>query len=422
MKQKFFQFRSFFFLGLLLQFFLLIPFTAKAEVCCDKILTPGKPQISSACDPFYGFQEVDMEKCSSPAVTPAPAPPPQPLKAPRLNIPIPNLKFSDNIKITPGDMTQIPWIGQYISGIYQASIILGGILATIMVMVGGFIWLTAAGNTSRVGQAKDFIGDAFMGLMLLLGAYVILHTIDPRLTILTSLKILVLEEGKQDSRAILSTQPVQSSKEIYNCDGFYNEAITKAAANTNVPAIMIPDIMNWENRGNPRPCAVSPKGAVGVMQVLPSSAKSAGYSGVTGTCDSNDPAKSTGLYNPETNVTYGAKVIKTCENDKGAKICEKANPQRCIIDYRLVAACYNGGGSGCTGDTSCALRDSNSCRGTQEESIAGVTYTRTNKFFECTSVENNYGETREYVNQFQRSYTESEKNYCNPPAKTTSKL
>lgn len=56
-----------------------------------------------------------------------------------------------------------------------------GIVAVIVMMAGGYYWLFAGGNTARVGQAKDYIGGAVVGLTLSLGSFMILNMINPDL-------------------------------------------------------------------------------------------------------------------------------------------------------------------------------------------------------------------------------------------------
>src|SRR3989338_6315349 len=85
----------------------------------------------------------------------------------------------------------IPWIGQYVSALYQYSVGIAAILAMVMIMVGGFLWLTSAGSPDRVGKAKEFITSAIMGLALALFSFVILYTINPRLVNLGGVTVVV---------------------------------------------------------------------------------------------------------------------------------------------------------------------------------------------------------------------------------------
>jgi hypothetical protein len=70
----------------------------------------------------------------------------------------------------------------WIESIYKFGIWTVGIAALFMITLGGFIYMTAAGNTSKAGTGKDYITDALIGLVLALVAYVLLYIINPNLT------------------------------------------------------------------------------------------------------------------------------------------------------------------------------------------------------------------------------------------------
>ena len=48
-----------------------------------------------------------------------------------------------------------------------------GIIAVIIILYGGFKWMTAAGNEDQVGQAKKMIGAGVIGLVIILAAFAI---------------------------------------------------------------------------------------------------------------------------------------------------------------------------------------------------------------------------------------------------------
>jgi hypothetical protein len=77
----------------------------------------------------------------------------------------------------------------HISDFYQYFIGAIAILAVVMIMWGGFLWLTAAGSASQIGVAKTKITGALIGLVLALGAYLILNTINSNLVNLKEIEI-----------------------------------------------------------------------------------------------------------------------------------------------------------------------------------------------------------------------------------------
>lgn len=70
-------------------------------------------------------------------------------------------------------------LGELIEWIFGWSLGLLGLSVFLMIFYAGFLWLTAAGNTSRVGQARDIINNAIIGAIILVSSYVILYTINP---------------------------------------------------------------------------------------------------------------------------------------------------------------------------------------------------------------------------------------------------
>lgn len=54
------------------------------------------------------------------------------------------------------------------------------IIALIMIIIGGYMYMTAGGSSERVGLAKSFIGSALLGVAIALTAYILLNTIGPQ--------------------------------------------------------------------------------------------------------------------------------------------------------------------------------------------------------------------------------------------------
>lgn len=70
----------------------------------------------------------------------------------------------------------------YVNAVYKFALWSVGISALLMISIGGFMYFTAAGNTSKMESGKKIIADALYGLVAVLFAWVLLNTINPNLT------------------------------------------------------------------------------------------------------------------------------------------------------------------------------------------------------------------------------------------------
>ncbi len=95
------------------------------------------------------------------------------------------------------------WIQEYMAAIYKYGFNIIGIIATIILMVGGVIWLTSAGNASQVDRAKKMIGGAVTGIVILFASVLILSTINPNLVNFLPLELdFIQAEVKKDGLAM----------------------------------------------------------------------------------------------------------------------------------------------------------------------------------------------------------------------------
>ncbi len=69
----------------------------------------------------------------------------------------------------------------YVAGIYTVGLILIVLCAVFMLTIGGFTYLTSAGNTAAISSAKHIIYGSLIGLVLALVSYIILNTLNPDL-------------------------------------------------------------------------------------------------------------------------------------------------------------------------------------------------------------------------------------------------
>ncbi len=132
-------------------------------------------------------------------------------KAPKLEIPIPNVNLTE--PLNEAGYLSLPWLGQYISGVYRFMIGIVGMVAAIMMVVGGFQYITSAGDKGKLAAGKKRITDAFIGLVLALGSYVILYAINPNLV---EFKALQISTVQPDLYTTLGTTKVATAEDDPN--------------------------------------------------------------------------------------------------------------------------------------------------------------------------------------------------------------
>ncbi len=111
---------------------------------------------------------------------------------PVLKINIPGLTFSDPQVVEGpdgGTYLNIPLIGEYIKAVYRYGIAGVGIIAVVIIINAGFLWMRSAGNPEVINAQKKSIEGAIIGLVIAVGSYTILFAINPRLTEFESLKV-----------------------------------------------------------------------------------------------------------------------------------------------------------------------------------------------------------------------------------------
>lgn len=83
------------------------------------------------------------------------------------------------IEIAIGGVNTVVDLGHYIQLAYRFAVGAAAVVSAVMFMMGGFQYMTAGGSAQRVGNAKQRIKDAIIGLVLTVGAYILLLTVNP---------------------------------------------------------------------------------------------------------------------------------------------------------------------------------------------------------------------------------------------------
>jgi LAS superfamily LD-carboxypeptidase LdcB len=101
---------------------------------------------------------------------------------PNLSVNIPNLSFSPIAQ--RGDILEVNFLGEYVVALYKWLLSASIIIATVMIIIGGVQYMTGSPD-----KALKRIRGAVTGLMLLMGGYVILFTVNPDMTFFEPLKL-----------------------------------------------------------------------------------------------------------------------------------------------------------------------------------------------------------------------------------------
>ncbi|USN53686.1 MAG: transglycosylase SLT domain-containing protein [Candidatus Nomurabacteria bacterium] len=368
-------------------FSLQTPTAQASECCCVEIEVVGGAPIQDC---------KVLDECALPYL-PTDL---DPLQCAGVNTDIESSTTSDPIYFTPN--APIPGVfegpqevdgtllSRYIRSFYIYFVWIVGILAVVMTMYAGIQWLTAAGNTSQIENAKSTMNGALVGLVLTLTSYIILQAINPALVTLQDLSIfsvpsqLIGEKGESSARGDTAAGLPESIQDLSGVSNVtkWDDLIRTISNENNVNPYYVKAIMMIESRGNAN--AISPVGACGLMQVMPANAN--------GVC-------LVGEARAEENIRAGVNLIarlirNTCPSSaslKSGKTVE-CNPQQTNCyngSWHYVIAAYNGGvGANCSSQT-CAPAG---------PGLKGQTW------WECTD-NGGFAETRNYVKSVEKMYT-----------------
>ncbi|HPL93098.1 MAG TPA: pilin [bacterium] len=93
-----------------------------------------------------------------------------------------------------GGLSSGDLLPEYINKIYKWMIGAGLVLVGIMVTVGGFMYVSSAGDAKTVASGKKYIVNSLIGMLLLVSSYLILNTINPDVTTMEVLEVSTIEQ------------------------------------------------------------------------------------------------------------------------------------------------------------------------------------------------------------------------------------
>jgi len=112
---------------------------------------------------------------------------------------IPGTEFQQgvgiNISQTIGSNTVSNLLGRYISSFYNWGLSIVGVIAVLVLMAAGVMWITSGGDSNRIAAAKKMIIGSISGAALLIGAWFLLNTINPNLIKLPALSLATVDRN-----------------------------------------------------------------------------------------------------------------------------------------------------------------------------------------------------------------------------------
>lgn len=83
--------------------------------------------------------------------------------------------------VRPGEAGQGQELPQFIKYIFMFSLGIVGLVGMVAVIMGGFDYVTSSGNPQKAAEGKNKIVSALLGLLLLLGSWILLNLVNPDL-------------------------------------------------------------------------------------------------------------------------------------------------------------------------------------------------------------------------------------------------
>jgi hypothetical protein len=112
---------------------------------------------------------------------------------PQVQIPNSGISANTNVGSYENGVMSSDLLAKYIKAFYNYGMSIAGILAAIVLMGGGLLWLTSAGNDSKIAQAKELIAGSITGAVILFSSWIILNTINPDLLNMKIIKTQVAQ-------------------------------------------------------------------------------------------------------------------------------------------------------------------------------------------------------------------------------------
>lgn len=111
---------------------------------------------------------------------------------PSLGVPIPGASLSAPTR--ESGVVRVAFLGEYINAAYRYLSTIGLVIAIVMVVYGGFLYLGGSAGVGSIQRGKTIIIDSIIGMLLILSAYAILNIVNPDTVNLKTLELAFVNE------------------------------------------------------------------------------------------------------------------------------------------------------------------------------------------------------------------------------------
>ncbi len=127
-------------------------------------------------------------------------------------------------------------MGKYLESIFNLAIGIASVLAVLMIVIGGFKYITVEASPYSVEEAKNQINGALLGLVLVLAAWLILNTINTNLVNFnTNLDPVVPTASQKTTKSEIiqkvEDKEILKDKSFFSGDKINMEKLKKAVKN-----------------------------------------------------------------------------------------------------------------------------------------------------------------------------------------------
>lgn len=203
----------------------------------------------------------------------------------------------------------------YIKAIYKTALVIVTLSAVLMISIGGFMYLTSAGNTSAMGTAKSVIFDSLIGLAIALTAWLLLNVINPDLVNITLNGLSPVAVPAPGAAVSVTPPPTVAAGEPWPSDASERSAISPITVNA----------ANCATKGQTGCTSLAGSAAISALQALNTACGSCGIVVSGGTecwLHGNGSCADTHHNQGDYAIDFHHGAVDTYITANGTKICE----------------------------------------------------------------------------------------------------